>query len=1100
MHVFLKLAFLLLTAVLPATASHFRYGHLSYRKLSATRVEMTVSTAWRVDKIGGVTIRWGDGRSSGIKSSAWTDRTTFTDASGKHYMLVKKVVEHEYSSSTGTYEASFESCCRIHDLVNDKKGDYRVAASVNLNDPHSPKASTPPILQMLASTNNDLNIRPFINDLNNDEITCAYAQAGKGISGQPKVGSHVLTVTNDCKLQWNLLSYSTTNTKFSVSMVITATGVTATGKAYVSKVPLDFIIEIGSAPDIPLTCNAVSPVQFTVQEGETISARFTVAGGDKAGTYVHQVTTASEALPGATISSPTPSTLLLPAEWRFDYKVPKGATDSQTLIQWSLLSMTCFQSITVSICNDDDKDGVCNPYDKCPNNDDRVDTDRDNIPDGCDNCPSIANTDQIDSDSDGVGDVCKDTDGDEILDAMDNCPEVSNPNQEDNYGSTDVGDACEDTDGDEILDAIDNCPEDSNPDQANNYGSTDVGDACEDTDGDEILDAIDNCPEVSNPDQEDNYGSTDVGDDCEDTDGDEILDVIDNCPVVSNPNQEDNYGSTGVGDACEDTDGDEILDAIDNCPEVSNPDQEDNYGSTDVGDDCEDTDGDEILDAIDNCPVVSNPNQEDNYGSTDVGDACEDTDGDEILDAIDNCPEVSNPDQEDNYGSTDVGDDCEDTDGDEILDAIDNCPEVSNPDQEDNYGSTDVGDVCEDTDGDKIIDVIDNCPEVSNPTQEDNYGSTVTGDACEDTDGDEILDAMDNCPEVSNPNQEDNYGSTVVGDACEDTDGDEILDAIDNCPLVSNTDQANNYGTVAGDACEGSDSDSDGIPDAIDNCPEVFNPNQEDIDGDKVGDHCDKSGPCIADEAWDNYDDGCNPIFPYCAYDDYSEIPASLNGTRCTKCFNHFDDLTYKDTGCTDDARFCLADHNYHGDECTGIDKVCWNTAGGPDGVDLGCSVNDPFCVGEFYQEVDASLSGEFCVLCVDTQLSDEHVGDWGCYGATPRCVIENDGTSPGVWKGGDLCAPLIAAHVECIKNGPWNGGIDEGCTTDPDKKVCVMADGVTLPAWGEGSTCVKCVNTRTYEDNKYWADEGCDGTKRRCVDDYGNDPGISYAGTQCND
>ena len=42
---------------------------------------------------------------------------------------------------------------------------------------------------------------------------------------------------------------------------------------------------------------------------------------------------------------------------------------------------------------------------------------------GADNCPSIANSDQADADSDTAGDVCDtDDDGDGIADGADNCP------------------------------------------------------------------------------------------------------------------------------------------------------------------------------------------------------------------------------------------------------------------------------------------------------------------------------------------------------------------------------------------------------------------------------------------------------------------------------------------------------------------------------------------------------------------------------------------------------------------------------------------------------------------------------------------------------
>ena len=92
-----------------------------------------------------------------------------------------------------------------------------------------------------------------------------------------------------------------------------------------------------------------------------------------------------------------------------------------------------------------------------------VDTDLDTIPDVSDNCPDIVNTDQSDSDADGVGDVCDpinnlDLDGDGISNQFDNCSDIANPGQLD----TDLdgrGNLCdEDDDGDFSSDEQDCAP------------------------------------------------------------------------------------------------------------------------------------------------------------------------------------------------------------------------------------------------------------------------------------------------------------------------------------------------------------------------------------------------------------------------------------------------------------------------------------------------------------------------------------------------------------------------------------------------------------------------------------------------------------------
>jgi Tol biopolymer transport system component len=201
---------------------------------------------------------------------------------------------------------------------------------------------------------------------------------------------------------------------------------------------------------------------------------------------------------------------------------------------------------------DSDGDGVGDVCDNCAiSNPNQADIDGDGRGDACDNCSTVFNPDQADHDHDGMGDLCDpDDDNDGVADTLDNCPLTPNPDQLDTDGDG-TGDACDnDTDNDGVSDFDDNCVAIPNPDQADNDGDG-MGDACDaDDDNDSVQDTSDNCHFSYNPDQAD-HDNDGIGDECDDDDdNDGVIDGEDNCGFVVNPDQAD-ADSDGTGDACD---------------------------------------------------------------------------------------------------------------------------------------------------------------------------------------------------------------------------------------------------------------------------------------------------------------------------------------------------------------------------------------------------------------------------------------------------------------------------------------------------------------------------------------------------------------------
>jgi hypothetical protein len=500
-HFPLTIALLLATA-LPTSATHFRYGHVSWQVVSGSTVEFTVQNVFRRsdtpsfnpcvnpstntviactgsgglpgpgdvvrEDIGDTRFNFGDGSptvgspgSGGLfylvtsvdPASNWAFGLAIDPAS---LPAIDTSISHAYAAP-GVYIARIDDCCRISPVVapnahvNNPDLDYRVETRVEIGMGNSSAVSAlPPIV--ICPQNALCTFLVPATDPDGDTLTFRLSTAPEADTGaftQPGPPDAPNAASIDASsgvYTWNTtgatLGPVATNTLYSTQVTIEERDGANNIKG---KVAVDFFIQL--VPDVnepPVfdqpTCNTTVNAQAGLPTSSTVEASDPDAGD--------VVTLNAAGLPaGATMTPPLP-TAGNPVSSLFawtplvsqagSYVVTFTATDQQS--QQALCPITI---VVTSQC----PDGNVDPGEQCdagPAQDDCCTDDCQFVPDGT-ACSGGAvcggpNTCQAGVCTPGAGGA--NGDGDGVIDCADNCPTVPNADQHDLDGDG-LGDMCD---------------------------------------------------------------------------------------------------------------------------------------------------------------------------------------------------------------------------------------------------------------------------------------------------------------------------------------------------------------------------------------------------------------------------------------------------------------------------------------------------------------------------------------------------------------------------------------------------------------------------------------------------------------------------------
>lgn len=274
-----KLCMLLVSLLLlqpeEAQASHFRYGNITWERVSGNpyQIRFKVTQSWRRSAFGvnvGQTINPGTPVNTGVSSQNVNLVVTSVNLA-EDWLYGEYTFVQTYPTTTANYTASFNSCCRIGSpLVNNSDGWFAVSTVVTVgNSNDAPVSTLPPFISLPVNTTAATYQLPVV-DPNGDALTFSLTPNGQFGSGTVQPSG--ISVSGTGLITFNTVGKSV-GQFYNTSIDVT--------DAKGAKIQIDVMIRVTNPSTPPVFDYTVTPANsasYVLQPGQPLS--FSVKASD----------------------------------------------------------------------------------------------------------------------------------------------------------------------------------------------------------------------------------------------------------------------------------------------------------------------------------------------------------------------------------------------------------------------------------------------------------------------------------------------------------------------------------------------------------------------------------------------------------------------------------------------------------------------------------------------------------------------------------------------------------------------------------------------------------------------------------------------------